>query len=77
MISVFALMRLACSPFCGRLIGIFGERLVLAAGDAAYGEALEHALTHDAWDADRRAALAAARLGLDGLAPDRAVGGGG
>jgi MFS family permease len=31
-VSAFALMRLACSPFCGRLIGIFGERLVLAVG---------------------------------------------
>ena len=31
-VSAFALMRLACSPFCGRLIGVFGERLVLAVG---------------------------------------------
>nr|WP_232531435.1 MFS transporter [Microlunatus antarcticus] len=31
-VSAFALMRLACSPFCGRLIGIFGERVVLAVG---------------------------------------------
>jgi MFS family permease len=31
-VSAFALMRLACSPFCGRLIGIFGERIVLAVG---------------------------------------------
>ncbi|HEY0240953.1 MAG TPA: MFS transporter [Friedmanniella sp.] len=31
-VSAFALMRLVCSPFCGRLIGIFGERLVLAVG---------------------------------------------
>ncbi|HEU5485611.1 MAG TPA: MFS transporter, partial [Microlunatus sp.] len=31
-ISVFALMRLAVSPFCGRLIGWFGERTVLAVG---------------------------------------------
>ncbi|WP_210503775.1 ABC-F family ATP-binding cassette domain-containing protein [Nocardioides xinjiangensis] len=43
-------------------------------GDAAYGRALELALAHDAWDADRRAALAAARLGLDGLDADRVVG---
>ena len=31
-ISVFALMRLAVSPFCGRLIGLLGERTVLATG---------------------------------------------
>ena len=31
-VSAFALMRLACSPFCGRLIARFGERLVLAVG---------------------------------------------
>ena len=31
-ISVFALMRLAVSPFCGRLIAWIGERTVLATG---------------------------------------------
>lgn len=45
-----------------------------ADGDAAYQRALETALAHDAWDADRRALLAAARLGLDGLDPERVVG---
>ncbi len=54
------------------------ERLAAAVGtpegDTAYERALEHAVAHDAWDADRRAALAAARLGLDGLNPDRSVG---
>ncbi len=45
-----------------------------AEGDAAYGRALELAVAHDAWDADRRASVAAARLGLDHLDPDRAVG---
>ena len=39
-----------------------------------YAAALDHALTHDAWDADRRALLAAEQLGLDGLDPDRRVG---
>jgi macrolide transport system ATP-binding/permease protein len=43
-------------------------------GDAAYERALELALAHDAWDADRRASLAAARLGLDDLDPGRVVG---
>ncbi len=38
-----------------------------------YARALEFAIDHDAWDADRRAAIAATRLGIDGLAPDRAV----
>ncbi|TYL55425.1 ABC-F family ATP-binding cassette domain-containing protein [Nocardioides sp. BGMRC 2183] len=41
---------------------------------AAYERALEYALAHDAWDADRRALLAAEQLGLSGLEPDRAVG---
>ncbi len=45
-----------------------------AAGDAAYGQALELAVAQDAWDADRRASVAAARLGLDSLDPGRAVG---
>ena len=31
-ISAFALMRLATSPFCGKLIATFGERLVMATG---------------------------------------------
>ncbi len=44
------------------------------AGATAYERALELAVTHDAWDADRRAEVAAARLGLDGLDPDRRVG---
>ncbi|HEY0645738.1 MAG TPA: ATP-binding cassette domain-containing protein, partial [Nocardioides sp.] len=43
-------------------------------GAAAYEHALELALAHDAWDADRRAEVAAARLGLADLAPDRLVG---
>jgi macrolide transport system ATP-binding/permease protein len=43
-------------------------------GDAAYERALETAIAHDAWDADRRATVAAARLGLDGIEPGRRVG---
>ncbi|WP_028656280.1 ATP-binding cassette domain-containing protein [Nocardioides sp. J54] len=39
-----------------------------------YAAALELALAHDAWDADRRALLAAERLGLDRLEPTRQVG---
>ena len=53
-----------------RLAGAVGT----AEGDAAYDRALELALAHDAWDADRRAVLAAERLGLAELAPDRVVG---
>ncbi|HYG93495.1 MAG TPA: ATP-binding cassette domain-containing protein, partial [Nocardioides sp.] len=41
---------------------------------AQYAAALEYALDHDAWDADRRAVTAAERLGLERLAPDRRVG---
>jgi macrolide transport system ATP-binding/permease protein len=54
------------------------ERLAAAVGtpegDAAYERALELAVAHDAWDADRRAELAAARLGLADLGADRVVG---
>ena len=54
------------------------ERLAAAvgtvAGDDAYERALEQAIAHDAWDADRRARLAAQRLGLEEIAPDRRVG---
>jgi macrolide transport system ATP-binding/permease protein len=53
----------------------------LAAGDlddpvvqGAYAAALEHALAHDAWDADRRAQAAARRLGLGELDGSRRVG---
>jgi macrolide transport system ATP-binding/permease protein len=45
-----------------------------AEGDTAYERALEQAIAHDAWDADRRAALAAQRLGLEEISPDRPVG---
>jgi macrolide transport system ATP-binding/permease protein len=57
------------------------ERRSLALGDdtdedaeAAYAEALDLAVAHDAWDADRRAAEAAERLGLGVLDPERAIG---
>ncbi|MBL0748049.1 ABC-F family ATP-binding cassette domain-containing protein [Nocardioides baculatus] len=53
-----------------RLAGAVGT----PAGDTAYEGALETALAHDAWDADRRAAVAAGRLGLDGVDSDRRVG---
>jgi len=39
-----------------------------------YAEILDWAITHEAWDADRRALLTAERLGLSGLAPGRRVG---
>jgi len=39
----------------------------------SYAAALEFATAHDAWDADRRALLAAERLGLASLDQDRAV----
>jgi macrolide transport system ATP-binding/permease protein len=43
-------------------------------GDTAYADALDLAVAHDAWDADRRAAEAAERLGLGALEPARAIG---
>ncbi|RHW28077.1 ABC transporter ATP-binding protein [Nocardioides immobilis] len=50
------------------------DRLEDRAVAAEYAEALEEAVAHDAWDADRRALLAAEQLGLDGLDHDRRVG---
>ncbi|MFE6648499.1 ABC-F family ATP-binding cassette domain-containing protein [Nocardioides sp. NPDC057772] len=38
-----------------------------------YASALDFAVAHDAWDADRRAILAAERLGLSGLDRDRPI----
>jgi macrolide transport system ATP-binding/permease protein len=44
------------------------------AAQAAYAEALDRAVVHDAWDADRRAEEAAERLGLGVLEPTRLIG---
>jgi macrolide transport system ATP-binding/permease protein len=44
------------------------------AGRAAYAAALEHAVDLDAWDADRRAEVAAQELGLGALDHERPVG---
>ena len=44
------------------------------AGQAAYAVALDLAVGHGAWDADRRAAESAERLGLGALDPAREVG---
>ncbi|MBF4770209.1 ABC-F family ATP-binding cassette domain-containing protein [Nocardioides agariphilus] len=44
------------------------------AGRAAYAAALEYAVDHDAWDADRRAQVAAHELGLSAMEPERRVG---
>jgi macrolide transport system ATP-binding/permease protein len=43
------------------------------AAAAPYARALEWAERHDAWDADRRTKLAADRLGVSGIGPDRRV----
>ncbi|MEP9385405.1 ABC-F family ATP-binding cassette domain-containing protein [Nocardioides sp. KR10-350] len=50
------------------------DRLEEPESGQRYAEALDFAVAHDAWDADRRALLAAERLGLSGLPPDRRVG---
>jgi macrolide transport system ATP-binding/permease protein len=54
------------------------ERLAAGVDDpdvaVEYAETLEWAQHHGAWDADRRAALAATRLGLDAIARDRPAG---
>ncbi|WP_107767363.1 ABC-F family ATP-binding cassette domain-containing protein [Nocardioides terrigena] len=58
-----------------RLAGALGETATdRDASAAAYDRVLEWALAHDAWDADRRAEVAAARLGLADLDPGRRVG---
>jgi len=44
------------------------------AAPTAYAEALDVAVAHDAWGADRRAEEAAERLGLGSLARDRRIG---
>ena len=44
------------------------------AGQTAYAAALDLAVGHEAWDADRRAAESAERLGLGALDPAREVG---
>ncbi|QYJ03475.1 ATP-binding cassette domain-containing protein [Nocardioides panacisoli] len=41
---------------------------------AAYAATLEFATRHEAWDADRRATIAARRLGVADLAPERRIG---
>ncbi|MEV0730927.1 ABC-F family ATP-binding cassette domain-containing protein [Polymorphospora sp. NPDC050346] len=41
---------------------------------AAYGERLDRAQEHDAWDADRRAGIVLAGLGLGAMAHDRTLG---
>ena len=57
------------------------ERLSLELSDdsveeaqVAYAVALERAVAHDAWDADRRAEESAERLGLGALDPARRIG---
>jgi macrolide transport system ATP-binding/permease protein len=54
------------------------ERLAADLADeraqTAYAAALDLAVAHDAWDADRRAAECAERLGLGALDPERRIG---
>jgi macrolide transport system ATP-binding/permease protein len=57
-----------------RAVESLADRLDEPVAADDYARALEHALAHDAWDADRRALLAAEQLGLDHLAPTRRVG---
>ena len=61
-----------------RRLDALAERLQRAPEDAAvlaeYGETLQWAADHEAWDAPRRAELVLAGLGLAGVGPDRPVG---
>ncbi|WP_092534398.1 ABC-F family ATP-binding cassette domain-containing protein [Amycolatopsis arida] len=60
------------------LLDELAERLAANPGDepalAEYGRVLEWVQAHDAWDADRRAELARAGLGLGEVDPDRSLG---
>jgi macrolide transport system ATP-binding/permease protein len=69
----------ALAPLRGMVTEV--ERLSLELSDdsdeeaqTAYAGALDRAVSHDAWDADRRAAEAAERLGLGALDPARRIG---
>jgi macrolide transport system ATP-binding/permease protein len=53
---------------------LLAHRLDDETGAREYAETLEFAEHHDAWDADGRARRAAARLGLEEVAPSRRIG---
>ncbi|PXY35662.1 ABC-F family ATP-binding cassette domain-containing protein [Prauserella flavalba] len=59
-------------------LDVLSERLAEDPGDAAaleeYGRVLEWAQAHELWDADRRAKLVCAGLGLGGIEPERPLG---
>jgi macrolide transport system ATP-binding/permease protein len=57
-----------------RRVEELADQLHDEAGRTAYAAALEHAVDHDAWDADRRAEVAAQELGLGVLDPGRRIG---
>ena len=76
--SVASVLREALAPLHQLVSRV--EALAARLGDvpdeaaaAAYSLALDRAVLADAWDAERRAAEAAERLGLTGLAPERPV----
>jgi macrolide transport system ATP-binding/permease protein len=69
----------ALTPLRAMVVDV--ERLSLELTDdsddltqTAYAAALDRAIAHDAWDADRRAEEAAERLGLGTLDPERRIG---
>ncbi|KOX23935.1 antibiotic ABC transporter ATP-binding protein [Saccharothrix sp. NRRL B-16348] len=57
-----------------RLAGLLADAPDDADLLAAYAERLDHAQLHEAWDADRRAKVVLAGLGLDDVAHDRTLG---
>ncbi|QIM23176.1 ABC-F family ATP-binding cassette domain-containing protein [Phycicoccus sp. HDW14] len=57
-----------------RLAAHVGEHPDDVAASTAYDEALSRAVAREAWDADRRAEVAAHRLGLQAIPHDRLVG---
>lgn len=75
--TVGAVLHDALAPLHQGIADLEAAASALTGGDprdaAAYDEVLAWVRAHDAWDADRRAALAATRLGLADIAPDRSV----
>jgi macrolide transport system ATP-binding/permease protein len=77
--TIGAILATALQPLRAMVTEV--ERLSLELGDptdgaagSAYAAALDLAVAHDAWDADRRAREAAERLGLGTLDPRRRIG---
>ncbi|NHN56317.1 ABC-F family ATP-binding cassette domain-containing protein [Calidifontibacter sp. DB0510] len=72
--TVGRVLRDALAPLHAMVTEVERAADALPTDAAAYDRALEDATSHDAWDADRRAQEAAARLGLEQIDPSTRVG---